>query len=51
MPSPEELRRMAAALLDIAEEIVSTFPFEANSLRNISRALTASDQEPNEQGG
>jgi hypothetical protein len=49
MPSPEELRSMAAALLDVADEIVSTFPFEANLLRNIGRAL-APDQESNEQG-
>jgi hypothetical protein len=44
MPSPEELRSMVAALLDIADEIVSTFPFQANQLRNISRALITSDQ-------
>lgn len=44
MPSREELRSMADTLLDIADEIVSTFPFEANQLRNISRALIASDQ-------
>lgn len=40
---------MADALLDIAEEIMSTFPFQANQLRNISRVLIGSDQE-NEQG-
>jgi hypothetical protein len=40
---------MAAALLDIADEIVSTFPLEANSLRNISRALIDPDPESNEQ--
>jgi hypothetical protein len=50
MPSRDELRSMAAALLDIADEIVSTFPFEANQLRNLSRALIASDQDSNEQG-
>ena len=44
MPSREELRSMADTLLDIADEIVSRFPFEANQLRNISRALIASDQ-------
>jgi len=40
---------MADALLDVAEEIVSTFPFQANQLRNISRALSGADQKPNEQ--
>jgi hypothetical protein len=45
MPSREELRSMADALLDIADEIASTFPFQANQLRNLSRALIASDQE------
>ena len=50
MPGPEDLRSMAGALLDIADEIVSTFPFQANQLRNISRALIASDQESNEHG-
>jgi hypothetical protein len=49
MPGPEDLRSMADALLDVADEIVSTFPFQANQLRNISRALTAY-QESNEQG-
>ena len=48
MPTPEELRSMADALLDVADEIVSDFPFQANQLRNISRALIASDRKPNE---
>jgi hypothetical protein len=51
LPSRKELRSMADALLDVAEEIVSTFPFQANQLRNLSRALTAPDQKPNEQRG
>lgn len=40
---------MADALVDIADEIGSNFPFQANQLRNIGRALTAADQESNEQ--
>lgn len=47
-PSLEERRSMADALLDVADEIVSTFPFQANQLRNVSRALIASDRKPNE---
>lgn len=39
---------MAEALLDVADEIVATFPFQANQLRNVSRALIASDRKPNE---
>lgn len=50
MPSREELRSMADALLDVANEIVSAFPFQANQLRNISRALVVSDEESNEDG-
>ena len=49
LPSSNELRSMADALFDVADEIVSTFPFQANQLRNISRALIAADQKPNEQ--
>jgi hypothetical protein len=56
MPSPEELlsrkelRGIADTLLDVADEIVSPFPFQANQLRNISRALSPTDQKPNVQG-
>ena len=49
MTSPEELRSMADALLDVADEIVSTFPFQANQLRNVSRALCTQDQKPDDQ--
>ena len=49
LPSHNELRSMADALFDVADEIVSTFPFQANQLRNISRALIGSDQKPNDQ--
>jgi hypothetical protein len=50
MPTREELHSMAAALLDVADEIVSDFPFQANQLRNISRALIATDTDSNEHG-
>jgi hypothetical protein len=49
MPTREELRSMAEALLDVADEIVAAFPFQANQLRNVSRALIGSDQEPKDQ--
>jgi hypothetical protein len=47
--SRKELRSMADALLDVADEIVSTFPFQANQLRNLSRVLSPTDQKSNEQ--